>query len=101
MDWLKSQKTDIYGFYWQMRGLKEYESIYNETIEEAFSRCGIGINEMNKIEIEIKNAMERTIIHFGEGRLNPSTIAGIFKKVITNLEKSKNLSSINNFRFLS
>ena len=90
-DWLKAQKTDFYDTYWQIRGAKEYEIIYKETIEEAFCKCGVGINEMDKINTEIKSAMEGTIIHFGEGRLNPSTIAGIIKKVITNLEKSNSV----------
>jgi len=86
-DWLKAQRTSFYDAYWTIRGAKEYEFIYNESVEAAFQRCGVKDNHLDKVEELMKSAMQKTIIHFGEGRLNPSTIAGVFRNIIIDFER--------------
>lgn len=83
-DWLKAQKVAFYDSYWTIRGMKEYSEIYKEKIEEAMLRLKIGPEEF---QIFLKEQKDFVTIHFGEGRLNPSTLAGIMRSFIKQKEK--------------
>lgn len=78
-DWLKAQKAFLYDTYWTSRGLKEYEDVYKDKVENIFKDLGIKPDEFANY---LKNKENFVTIHFGEGRLNPSTIAGIFHSFI-------------------
>lgn len=84
-DWLKAQKSPLYDTYWSIRGIKEYELIYKVNLQEVFKR-------LNVDEYDFKNFLSQqqkfVAIHFGEGRLNPSTIAGIIRSFVQYVEKS-------------
>ena len=85
-DWLKAQKTFLYDTYWTIRGMKEYEDIYKESFMESFQKT----NAKNEdFEIYLNKKKNFVTIHFGEGRLNPSTIAGILRSFIKEHEKKK------------
>lgn len=64
--------------------MKEYSEIYKEKIEEAMLRLKIGPEEF---QIFLKEQKDFVTIHFGEGRLNPSTLAGIMRSFIKQKEK--------------
>ena len=78
-DWLKAQKTSFYNTYWTIRGFIEYEQIYKEDIILALFQTNLTYEDLKVfLEENIKN----TAIHFGEGRINPSTIAGLIRKYL-------------------
>ena len=83
-DWLDAHKTPLYDTYWTIRGMLEYKHIYGEEIEEVFSRLKIEPNDFTKF---ISEQGEIASIHFGEGRWNPSTIAGLFRLFIKHISK--------------
>lgn len=83
-DWLKAHKVPFYDTYWTLRGMKEYFEIYNEKIEEAI--IGLKI-EPQEIQAFLKGQTNFVTVHFGEGRLNPSTWAGIMRSFIKQKEK--------------
>jgi hypothetical protein len=89
-DWLKAQAVPIYNTYWTIRGMKEYEEIYHETIETSCERLGIKSEEFTEL---LKNGERKTIVHFGEGRINPSTIAGMFRNIIKDKERQLELNT--------
>ncbi len=78
-DWLKAQKESTYDTYWTIRGLNEYEDVYKENVESIFIELGVKPDEFTNY---LNNQGKFVTIHFGEGRLNPSTIAGIFHRFI-------------------
>lgn len=54
--------------------MKEYSDIYKEPFEDSLSKLNI---EFQDFKLFFKEQKNLCTIHFGEGRLNPSTIAGI------------------------
>lgn len=78
-EWLKAQKTPCYDMYWIKRAIGEYKDIYNESVFEIFVKY-----EMNFLELidYITSQHKDVAIHFGEGKLNPSTIAWLIKEFI-------------------
>ena len=76
--WLRAHAVSFYGTYWQQRGLHEYEIIYGE-------KPFLGIENPDKAlelcrEI-IKSLCLKTSTHWGQGKLNPSTWAWIYRQV--------------------
>ena len=85
-DWLKAQKVSLYNTYWTIRGVKEYEEVYKENPIQTMRRLNVKTDAFDKF---LKQQMNFVTIHFGEGRLNPSTIAGIFRSFIKQKEKNR------------
>lgn len=74
--WLRSTCVPIYDRYWTERGLQEFEKM--------FGRKPFATLEFDGLPEEQTRALlrkEKVTIHFGEGRLNPSTIACLFALV--------------------
>jgi hypothetical protein len=82
-EWLKAQKPPFYDTYWTIRGMREYFDIYKEEIEESMARLNIQPMDFQEFLTEQKNFVT---IHFGEGRLNPSTLAGMMRSFIKQRE---------------
>ncbi len=80
-DWIKSTKVEYYDTFWGMRGLSEYEKIYNR---KPF--VGIKVSD-EKIKEAMREAFKESSVHYGEGGLNPSTLAFIMKKIEEKLSK--------------
>ena len=76
--WLKAHAVPFYGTYWQLRGLKEYELIFGRKPFE-------GIAEISDLESRLHDAARllkgTTSTHWGQGKLNPSTVAWLIYKV--------------------
>lgn len=89
-EWLKAQKAFLYDTYWTIRGMKEYSDIYKEKIEESMTRLDIGPTEFREF---LREQTGFVTIHFGEGRLNLSTIAGIMRSFIKQKEKQLGITN--------
>lgn len=75
--WLRAEAFPFYDSFWTDRGFKEYEKIFGR---RAFS----GMTDPNltaRIGEALRTQLNKTTIHFGEGRLNPSTIAWVIASV--------------------
>ena len=83
-DWLKSGKASFYDTYWTIRGIKEYDNIYSEKMEDAVNRLQI---TPEKFKAFLDKQANFVTIHFGEGRLNPSTIASMIRSFIKHKEQ--------------
>jgi hypothetical protein len=75
--WLRSHAVSFYNTYWTIRGMDEFEKLFERKpfadVSDDFSHEKI--NEM------LSTYMRSVTHHFGEGRLNPSTIAWILAQV--------------------
>lgn len=74
--WLRAHAVDFYDTYWRIRGFREYEFIYGR---KPFSNFNSSL--LPKFEIELKKYFKDTSTHWGQGRINPSTIVWLIKQV--------------------
>ena len=78
--WIRATCVPFYDTYWVDQGTKEFEKMFNRKPFQGskFEKIGLSKNKIHQfIEKEIKN----TVIHFGEGSLNPATVACIFARI--------------------
>ena len=68
----------FYDTYWTIRGSFEFEQMFGRF---PFSSLKLSESQKKLAEKIIREEMEKAAIHFGEGRMNPSTIACIFARV--------------------
>jgi hypothetical protein len=76
--WLWAHTADLYGSYWYQRELLEYEQIFGRKL---FSNFQNPVLALPKFLAAIATYSEQTSTHWGQGRLNPSTIAWLLHKV--------------------
>jgi hypothetical protein len=76
--WLRAHAVAIYGMYWYERGLREYEFIFKRKPLE-----GIVDDEAlrGKLNAAIATYIQKTSTHWGQGKINPATIAWLIRKV--------------------
>jgi hypothetical protein len=68
----------FYDTYWTLRGFQEYETIYRR---KPFSDIPEPQITGERVSALLGPLFKRVIVHFGEGRLNPSTIAWCIREV--------------------
>ena len=73
--WIRATCVPFYDTYWTMRGIQEFE--------QMFGRKPFATPEFNDVAEEqplalLREELRKASVHFGEGNLNPSTIASIF-----------------------
>jgi len=71
--WIQSQRAVFYDSFWTIRGIEEFERMFGR---QPFSETTLV--KVTPSEI-IQRAIKTATIHFGEGRLNPSTIAFVLR----------------------
>lgn len=76
--WLRTACVPFYGTYWLIRGYFEFEQMFGRL---PFTGIGLNETQLKMAENLIQEEMGNTTIHFGEGLMNPSTIACVFAKV--------------------
>ena len=84
-DWLKAHKASFYDTYWILRGEKEYKFIYGKSFFEELKE--LNVNE-EQTRILLRDKMNQASLHFGKPRMNPATIAGIFRMIIIELKEN-------------
>jgi hypothetical protein len=83
-DWLKAHKASFYDIYWTIRGSREYQFIYGKSIEEELTELNIAEEKVSQL---LREKMDKGSWHFGQPRMNPATVAGIFRLMILELRK--------------
>lgn len=79
--WLRATCVPFYDTYWTFRGMQEFETLFGRRplsglgTDEGHNSLGDEFSELLAAELR------RVVIHFGEGRLNPSTIACVMAEV--------------------
>lgn len=87
-DWIKAYRTPFYETFWSIQGMKEYEFIYKEKVEDELeyilTKAGINNSkEINQIIKEELNSLQKDVsIHFGQPYLNTATMAGLYRMML-------------------
>ncbi len=83
--WLRAHAVSFYGLYWYQRGFREYEFIFGK---KPFSNLENMEEIMPKVRLAIETYLANTSTHWGQGKINPATIAWLLHKVETEVEKN-------------
>jgi hypothetical protein len=70
--WLRAHAEPFYGTYWQSRGFREYEFIFKR---KPFEGVGDVDALLAQVQQVIGQYMRQTNTHWGQGKLNPATVA--------------------------
>jgi hypothetical protein len=74
--WLRATNVPLYETYWTIRGFEEFEVMFGRRPLEFILKAGVDGHALTAdFKESLDGEFEKAVIHFGEGRLNPSTIA--------------------------
>lgn len=76
--WLRAHAVSYYGTYWYERGLREYEFIFKRRPLEG---CEEDESLLPKLRAAVAQYITNTSTHWGQGKLNPATIAWLLWRV--------------------
>ena len=76
--WLRATHVPFYDTYWSLRGAQEFKAMFGH---QPFSGPHFTDDRLDKAKAILRSEISRATIHWGEGRLNPSTIASIYALV--------------------
>ena len=79
--WLRRYAVTLYDTDWIVRGYEEFERIFRR---KPFLELGGDVAEGDIVDA-LKKYRNKAIIHFGEGRPNPATVAWLFSKIESDL----------------
>ncbi len=72
--WLRTTGMEFYDLYWTVRGSQEFEKMFGR---KPFTSPEFARLSKEEVLAAMGSEMRKTTVHFGDGRLNPSTIASI------------------------
>jgi hypothetical protein len=73
--WMRTTCVPFYDLYWTTRGVQEFEKMFGR---KPFTTLAVDpVSEEDALGL-LREEIKKAIVHFGEGRMNPSTIASIF-----------------------
>jgi hypothetical protein len=75
--WMRTTCVPFYDLYWTTRGVHEFKRMFGR---KPFTSTDFDFDAVTKekgLQL-LRKEMRKATIHFGEGRMNPSTIASIF-----------------------
>lgn len=80
--WLRATSAAFDDTYWTIRGWAEFEVIFGRKPLECFKEAAVDHRALNAECRELTaDEFAKTVIHFGESKLNPSTIACVIAEV--------------------
>jgi len=85
--WLRATHSPRYDSYWTIRGEEEFKRMFNRKPFTYINEDRINMDDLRELA---NDEFKKTIIHFGEGGLNPSTIACIFAEIELKLKSKRN-----------
>lgn len=76
--WIRATSVPLYDTYWTIRASFEFEQMFGR---RPFVGIGLSEAQFQLADDLLREEMQNATIHFGEGRLNPITIACVFARV--------------------
>ena len=88
-DWIRAYGVPLYGTFWIIRGMKEYQFIYHKTIRQELTdvlMCA-GVPPDSEEAINVARAYTQEMcrqasVHFAQPYFNTATLAGIFRMLL-------------------
>lgn len=98
-DWIRAYGVPLYGTFWSIRGMKEYQFIYHKTIRQELvdilMRAGIAPDNKEVIKVTegyMREMCQQASVHFAQPYFNVATIAGIYRMMLKALAKKYGVS---------
>lgn len=76
--WLRRHAVPHYGTYWYHRGLREYEFIYQR---KPFASIQDESKMWPLVDSVLTQLFPKTNLHWGQGKINPATLAWVIRQV--------------------
>ena len=76
--WLRATCISLYDTYWTQRGIEEFEKMFDRKPFSNLDESKVSPNEALGL---LRQEFDQTTVHWGEGRLNPSTIACVIAEI--------------------
>lgn len=76
--WLRAHAASCYGTYWQIRGFEEYELVYGS---KPFAGLADQPELVDRMRAAMKKHLRSVSTHWGQGKLNPATVAWVLRQV--------------------
>ncbi len=76
--WIRAYGTSFYDTFWWIRGYEEFEKMFKR---KPFANVDTQSISQEDIKAAMQIAIQSATIHFGEGRMNPATIACVLYQV--------------------
>lgn len=93
--WLRSTCVAFYDTYWTAKGAEEFELMFGRRPFEGEDFRDV---DLSRAIEALRQKLAMATIHFGEGRMNPSTIASVFalveEELIGNIPRAVSASSV-------
>jgi hypothetical protein len=80
--WLRSHAVPFYDTYWTLRAVEEFEKLHQRKPFSLIDSNGLEVETLTRL---INSYVRQVCVHFGEVRLNPSTLAWIILQIETSL----------------
>jgi HNH endonuclease len=81
--WLRAHAVACYGTYWQIRGFREYEFVFGR---KPFEEVQDFVEVEAKLRVVLEKYMKQTSTHWGQGKLNPATVAWLLRRAEDELQ---------------
>ncbi|ANZ34991.1 hypothetical protein BBK82_01775 [Lentzea guizhouensis] len=80
--WLRATSVSTHDTYWTIRGWAEFEVIFGRKPLECFKEAAVDHGTLNAECRELAaDEFAKTVVQFGEAKLNPSTIACVIAEI--------------------
>lgn len=90
--WIRATGVSFYDTYWTIRGMEEFEKMFSRKPFITLSDYSGSMEKiMDEFKVLLSEEIESATIHFGEGRMNPSTIACILYRIEEKLLSNEGL----------
>jgi hypothetical protein len=76
--WLRADAVALYGTYWYLRGFREYEFIYGK---KPLAELPQQESLLPRLHAATGKYIKNTSTHWGQGKLNPSTMAWLIRQI--------------------
>lgn len=76
--WLRATCVPFYDMYWTQRGMEEFEKVFRRKPFSNLDESKVSLGEVLEL---LRDEFDKTTVHWGEGRLNPSTIACVIAEI--------------------
>lgn len=80
--WLRAHWVPFYGMYWYERGLREYEFLFKK---KPLGALAGNKSLCDRLMAAVAVHIRKTSAHWGQGRINPATIAWLILKAETEI----------------
>lgn len=78
--WIKATRADFPGYFWTIRALEMFETIFGRPIGEGLS-LDESENIITKIKKEFESQINSVVVHYGEINVNTSTMACVLAEI--------------------